>query len=491
MKAKTITLRAPRVLAGAMLVAGMIVGNLAAMPSASAANGEAIWDGDAGDFKFSSAANWEGDTLPVAGDVLKFSKATSDERREFTVDIDTTFGGMVLTGDSSSDYDTFSGNVMKFVADADLSSDYQSILGGVTGLGNLSMSNFVMTGLDFTVNGTLMAKSVVFSGSIIGQDINAYKLINTRASFNWGGGSHTSTFSKPITLGSGGVLSLMEGRTLTIDSLTLESDAQVQVGNGSKLIIKNLTSNGHKLTRTSDSLGTLETSDGVSETVFDKKTTKLDGDKPTEEYDVVKNETAILSGTRQYINVYNGGILKGDGTVDYLQIQAGGVVAPGNSPGVLTVLQYLNLSSGSTYQAEIKNPQEYDKIVIRDSDYANASIADSILDLSLLDGADIKKGDTFTIIDFQRAGEAINGTFKDLPEGTKIVVGDAVFSISYKGGDGNDVVLTALNDATTPAPGTPNTGAMELVRSNPAVVAIAGIVAAVALLVIKRRQTQR
>ena len=491
MKVKTMTLRAPRVLVGAMVVAGMVAGNLATMPFASATNGEAVWDGDAGDFKFSTAANWEGDTLPSAGDVLKFTKTAGDGRREFNVDIDTTFGGMVLTGDSSSDYDTFIGNTMKFVADADLSSDYQSILGGVAGLGDLSISNFVTTGPEFTVDGTLTAKSVVFSSSVIVYNISAYKLINTTAYFNWGGGSHTSTFSKPMTLGSGGAVNLMENRTLTIDSLTLESDAQVQLGNGSKLIIKNLTSNGYSLTRTSDSLGTLETSDGISETVFDKKTTKLDGDKLSEDYAVVKNETAILSGTRKFINVYNGGTLKGDGTVDYLEIQAGGVVAPGNSPGVLTILQYLNLSPGSIYQAEIKNTQEYDKIVVKDSEYVNVSITDSILNLSLLDGADIKKGDTFTIIDFQRSGTAINGTFKDLPEGTKIVVGDAVFSISYVGGDGNDVVLTALNDATTPVPATPNTGAMELVRSNPAVVALAGIVAVATLVATKRRQAQR
>lgn len=57
-------------------------------------------------------------------------------------------------------------------------------------------------------------------------------------------------------------------------------------------------------------------------------------------------------------------------------------------------------------------------------------------------------GQTFTIIDNDGA-DAINGTFRDLPEGTSFGVGGALVSISYHGGDGNDVVLTTLSAAKT------------------------------------------
>ena len=50
-------------------------------------------------------------------------------------------------------------------------------------------------------------------------------------------------------------------------------------------------------------------------------------------------------------------------------------------------------------------------------------------------------GDTFTII--QNDGtDPVEGTFAGLAEGAWFTVGTAMFTITYKGGDGNDVVLT-------------------------------------------------
>jgi hypothetical protein len=45
--------------------------------------------------------------------------------------------------------------------------------------------------------------------------------------------------------------------------------------------------------------------------------------------------------------------------------------------------------------------------------------------------------------------DAITGTFLNLPEGTNFISGGMQFMITYKGGDGNDVVLTQLS---LPAP---------------------------------------
>jgi hypothetical protein len=52
-------------------------------------------------------------------------------------------------------------------------------------------------------------------------------------------------------------------------------------------------------------------------------------------------------------------------------------------------------------------------------------------------------GQTFTIID-NDAADAVNGTFTGLPEGSVFDAGTSKFSISYHGGDGNNVVLTVL-----------------------------------------------
>ncbi len=50
---------------------------------------------------------------------------------------------------------------------------------------------------------------------------------------------------------------------------------------------------------------------------------------------------------------------------------------------------------------------------------------------------------TFTLID-NRGSEAVNGTFRDLPEGSRLRLGTDEFVISYRGGDGNDITLTTF-----------------------------------------------
>ncbi|HMP58807.1 MAG TPA: PEP-CTERM sorting domain-containing protein, partial [Gemmatales bacterium] len=57
-------------------------------------------------------------------------------------------------------------------------------------------------------------------------------------------------------------------------------------------------------------------------------------------------------------------------------------------------------------------------------------------------------GQSFLILDKQSAGP-INGFFAGLPEGSQLFVNGFEYTISYQGGDGNDIVLSAV-----PEPGT-------------------------------------
>jgi hypothetical protein len=43
-----------------------------------------------------------------------------------------------------------------------------------------------------------------------------------------------------------------------------------------------------------------------------------------------------------------------------------------------------------------------------------------------------------------QGSDAISGIFNGLPQGATVTLGSQAYSISYTGGDGNDVVLTAL-----------------------------------------------
>jgi autotransporter-associated beta strand protein len=62
------------------------------------------------------------------------------------------------------------------------------------------------------------------------------------------------------------------------------------------------------------------------------------------------------------------------------------------------------------------------------------------------------RGATFTIVRVNAAVGPIapaanDGTFQDLPEGATFLVDKQTFRITYRGGDGNDIVLTAVDDA--------------------------------------------
>lgn len=250
-----------------------------------------------------------------------------------------------------------------------------------------------------------------------------------------------------------------------------------------------ITKNGNNITQSPESAGTLII--GGSEVVTAPTTREITDSAPTTSVTVGLNETVILNGTRGYVNVTAKGALKGTGTADYVYVQ--GTLAPGLSPGTLTFLDGFTLGTGAVYEAEILNKDSYDK-VIAGAEYTGSGNAISlgwgsnysVLKTVLVDGWKITKGEQFTIID-NRSSTAIEGIFQGLPEGTQFTVGEAVFSISYVGGDGNDVVLTAVNSVSAP-----NTGVLQAVKANPAIVAVLGVVSAAAVLGLAlRRKTNR
>jgi len=65
------------------------------------------------------------------------------------------------------------------------------------------------------------------------------------------------------------------------------------------------------------------------------------------------------------------------------------------------------------------------------------------VDLNMILGYSPTVGDSYTIIN-NDAAEAVSGTFTGLPEGSCFTDGGELFQITYQGGDGNDVVVTAV-----------------------------------------------
>ena len=310
-----------------------------------------------------------------------------------------------------------------------------------------------------------------------------------------------STWTTPLTLGGTGSLDAQHASitgcsgssptqkyTATITGpVTLTSDF-LYSGSDHLKITGTYTNNGHNFTVKNGSTGTLTT--GNSTLTAPVVSTELAGDQPNTNTTVSYNETAVLSGTRGTVSVSEGGIFKGTGTVQNLSLFNGGVVAPGNSPGTLTVTETYN-QTDSTYNAEILNTSSYDKLVVG-AGYTGSGNAvtlgsGAVLTPILYSGWKITAGDKFTIID-NVSTTAVSGTFAGLAEGAQLTVDGITFTISYVGGNGNDVVLTALNSGV----GAPNTGVQKLIMGNPIAVAGLGIIAAAAIaFVTLRRKSNR
>jgi hypothetical protein len=141
-----------------------------------------------------------------------------------------------------------------------------------------------------------------------------------------------------------------------------------------------------------------------------------------------------------------GGTLGGHGTTGAVNIASGGHLAPGDSPGILTTGN-LSLVGGATFNEEIggtgPGPSGYDQVQV----HGTVSLGGAALNTSLVDSYfPLASGtDNFIIID-NDGSDAITGQFNGLAEGATFTLGVAHYTITYHGGDGNDVVLLAAND---------------------------------------------
>lgn len=507
------------------------------------------WDGGGGDNLFSTAANWSNDTVPTNGDTLIFSAVgVANDPVTFNNDIAglsvsgisligaaTGYGQVSITGNEIAVAGTIASTAtsngyakeLTIAAPIQLTGDATvsavSFTGAVnTGAHNLALAAHqdicgLRTGLlsgtgNVTITGTQYANySTPNSGT---SSFDGQIRVNSGTLYVYGG----SAFSGAVDLRTSGtgVIALVSGSNATFDvGLTLAGTGEIRAsqngggcggstpqevfnatvtgpvslgsnykfsGENNLIITGAYTTNGHTLTTAAGSAGTVTTPEGTSEVPATEVV--FNGDQPNDYENVGNKVTATLNGTRSGVFVQAGGFLKGTGTADTLTND--GVVNPGNSPGTLTVLDYY--SQSGTYQVEIQNKDAYDQLRVGENAAGTAVQlnASAQLNVSLFGDWAVNAGDTFTIID-NRSGAAVSGTFAGLAEGAQFSVDGVTFTISYVGGDGNDVVLTAQNTVTAP-----NTGVLQAVKQNPAIVALLGVVsAAVVLGLALRRKNER
>lgn len=467
------------------------------------AAGTYTWSGTAGDGKFSTAGNWAEASAPTDGATLVFPCVVGAPAQQVALTND-------LVGVRVSSLNTPSGvegcggsfkiDVIDFTPTAAVNgSPYNSAFVNVdtiTGVSDLSHNGSYTLLHQKEGNAPYALNSLTVTEDTCGgdsfRDLQPATLIMGNGTAMWplegatvsvladgrlgiGYSYYDVTVANDVTFAQSSAIGTSHGCmwapgaasnvTVTMTgNVVLNGDVTYELGSNVTLKITGNLSGSGKLIAGANNEGVLNVAaatntSGTPNSIVDNNTAttiKLEGDDANKFETITRNVTAILEGKRGIVTVNEGGILKGTGTANSLYVA--GVVAPGNSPGTITVVNDLSLQAGGVYSAEILNSTEYDKIVAGSVTLDPASA----LELKLAPGAQIKKGDTYTIVDNTGAG-AINGTFSGLAEGGQHVVDGATFSISYVGGDGNDVVLTALNDISIP--GVPNTGVAQVLSS--------------------------
>ncbi len=138
------------------------------------------------------------------------------------------------------------------------------------------------------------------------------------------------------------------------------------------------------------------------------------------------------------VDVTSTGGVRGTGTINApVTVENGGNLGAGRIGSLAT--GSLSLASGSavTLAMAAPTPGSYDQFNVQ----GNVSLGGATLNASLATAPNA--GAQFEIIDNQ-GSNPVSSTFAGLPEGTVFSISGYPFRISYQGGDGNDVVLTAL-----------------------------------------------
>jgi len=538
--------RAKYILATPLFIVAAVVAQLVHVIPTYAAT--LTWTGGGDGTSFSDGANWNTGNAPVDNDAVTFSVAGLSAQKVVNNDISgLTLTGITFSGSLNSYYTyTLQGNPLTVsgtitntttgteaeyatptvqnnlvlngnttvnkvnigVNGATLNTQtYSLTISGSQGCGLALENNLSGSGtLNLSANGiNVRGTNTGYTGAInvtgnafIGRAALGSASAGTTVS---GSGKLTivtlasASTAEPFTLGGSGTFGVGQnwygcsGSTnpkvalTATGGVTLNSDFSYN-GYDDFIINEPYTANGHSFTVASGVPGNLTTPSGEVEAPTE--TIPLDGTSSTY-VSIGNNQTGILNGTRDGITVNTGGTLKGTGTASTISVDNGGTLAPGNSPGTITILQ--SLYHTGTFQAELQNKNTYDKAVVG-ANYSGGGNAvtfqtGATLDTVLYSGWSITNGDKFTIID-NRSSTAVQGTFDGLAEGAQFSVSGVTFSISYVGGDGNDVVLTALNTGSDP--NTPNTGVHRFVAANPLLLVGLGVVSAGLLVALALRR---
>ena len=423
-------------------------------------------------------------SFSITGDAITINTGIDDNASTVnTLNLDITLGGNVTVTDSStgsglligtngsSDTLNTNGNTLTFTGGLSGTCKVDNVYSSLSGSGSVTDGlsvplNFQSATSNYTgaVNVSSGEMSVAggfdTTGGITvdsGSELALY-LNGQNASYNFpltlNGGTLATTDEQVPGVCGGGGNPISANATLS-NSLTLTANSYYDGGTQTNTTLTGTYTPGlYTLTAASGSNGTL-TLPGGSQVTAAAQTINYDSNSPSTQITVTQNQTAIVDGTYGSTTVDSGGTIEGNGTVGGLFINGGGILSPGQN--CMTVNGGGGLSIGGTYDVVLGGTTPcsgYTQVVVTGSgstvDFGTATTG--TLNITLSKGFTPKSGDTFVIID-NKAGQAINQTFNNLPEGSDITVSGYIFKITYKGGTTNNVELTYVG-----VPKTPDTG---------------------------------
>ncbi len=429
------------------------------------------WDGGGDNNLWSTAENWEGDAVPGLVDDLVFpaDAPRPDNVNDFAAG--TEFGSILIAG---SNYE-ISGSAVKLSAgvtsngsDNTFGLDVQltdNALIGNSGSGTFSVQGAIdLNGHDLsfttTAGTTLIQDAISGAGDLVsgGNGVTVFAASN---SFT---GSTSITGGSLVVEDAGG-LGTADGTPATGTSLS--NDAKLQLENSITVADELLTvTSGGTLASIGENAwnGDIVFGDTIRDNFFLQSyvdsSLRLGGDISSvdkNDLQVIGGGSVIFDGTTtldaSHSNEFavSSATLAGSGSIDSshadadnrIQLGSSATLSPGpvGGTGILSLGKSVRfVGSGNRVDIDLNGTTvgtQYDQVNLS----GDIDLNDAALNVDLNYAAVV--GSTFTIID-NDLSDPIVGTFSGLSEGGLINVSGQSLQISYVGGTGNDVVLTAV-----------------------------------------------
>ena len=374
-----------------------------------------------------------GKTVTISGTVESINSLTLAGTLDIEGDFTSGSTGLSVAATSSiSGTLTMEGGTLEGAGNITVSGTFNFRDGDLTGTGTLNIASGGTCVLDDvfsqskpTYQGRTFDKPLSNSGTITYTSTRSASVTANGAITNQSGGTinidtaagiSAATGSSPATLVNAGALNIAPGSGSTLPfGVPLTNTGTFTVQSGTFADTAAFTNEG---TVTVTSTTTLSDNGALYEQIVG--TTTVTGT-------LSSNQTVTLIG----------GTLSGTGTVS-ANVSNAATVAPGSSIGILTVSgNYSQTSLGdlSINVAGTSPGSTYSQLAVTGTVTLNGALT-----LNLTYNSQV--GDTYRLIDDQ-SSSAVSNSFNGLPEGSTFQIGVSSYGITYQGGTGNDVVVTA------------------------------------------------